>query len=376
MTTFDGFRLTAVTLLRRGGALCVAATTLATPILLGGCGSDEFPSGTAARIGELHVKRSTLAHWNSVASRAPNADGAVFDPPLFRRCTVLTTRALRKRAGGQARVPGYTQIRGLCEQGYKQFRDRVMRAVVGASWVEGEARRLGIRVSDVEVRRRVRLVRRGRAPVRRGSSEFRLAWTGLFPAEQPFWVRMTLLAEKLHAQVLRRADRPSRAEIDRHYQAHRARYAVPEQRDVQAVEVSTRADAEAARKALDAGEGWAVVARRWSIDRTTNRRGGRLVGVQRGLRGPGFDRAVFSAHKGVLSGPVRTPLGFGIFKVTAINRAHRRTLAQARPSIRRLLTRQRRDEVWARFLRDFSKRWRARTQCAKELAVSDCDNAS
>ena len=249
-----------------------------------------------------------------------------------------------------------------------------MRAVVGASWVRGEARARGIRVTATEVRRRMNLARRGRRAVLQGPRGVGLAWSGLFAADDPFWVRMTLLAEKLRAQVLRGAGRPSRAEIARYYRTHRARYAQPERRDVLVVEAANRADAEAARKALEGGEPFAAVARRWSIDRTTNRRGGRLLGVRRGLRGPNFDRAVFSARKGEIVGPVRTPLGFGVFKLRAIHPPYRRTLAQAMPSIRRLLTAQHRAQAWARFLRDFSRRWRERTECSQGLKVPSCKN--
>jgi parvulin-like peptidyl-prolyl isomerase len=81
---------------------------------------------------------------------------------------------------------------------------------------------------------------------------------------------------------------------------------------------------------------------------------------------------VFAALKGVLVGPVSTPLGFGIFKVTAIHRAYRRTLAQARAAIRRLLTQQRQRQALARFAKDFTTRWRARTECAKGFEIPDC----
>lgn len=340
---------------------------------LAACGSEPLPDGTVARVGSATVERSQFERWVAVASRpASGAAAAVFDPPRFRRCALVTARALRKRVRAGTAVPGAEQLRGLCERSYRRLRARVMRAVVGASWMEGEARRRGIPVSDVEVRRRVLLARRGRAPGTQSDPGFRLAWSGLFAVDQAYWVRMTLLAEKLHARVLRGAGTPSRAEVAAYYRAHRSQYALSPRRDVLVVEASTRDRAEAARRALEAGESFSAVAPRWSIDRTTNRRGGRLVAIQRGLRGPGFDRAVFSARKGVLVGPVSTPLGFAVVKVTAIHRANRRMLAQARPSIRRLLTRQRRDAAWVRFLRDFSKRWQARTRCAKEFVVPEC----
>lgn len=348
-------------------ALCSAAIT--------SCGgSDDLPKRAVARVDGTTLQRPAFERWLTVAAKRAGDAGAVFDPPRFRRCAAAAGRALRERAGSAAAVPRSGQRRALCERSYRRFRARVMRAVVGASWVRGEARARGIRVTATEVRRRMNLARRGRRAVLQGPRGVGLAWSGLFAADDPFWVRMTLLAEKLRAQVLRGAGRPSRAEIARYYRTHRARYAQPERRDVLVVEAANRADAEAARKALEGGEPFAAVARRWSIDRTTNRRGGRLLGVRRGLRGPNFDRAVFSARKGEIVGPVRTPLGFGVFKLRAIHPPYRRTLAQAMPSIRRLLTAQHRAQAWARFLRDFSRRWRERTECSQGLKVPSCKN--
>jgi parvulin-like peptidyl-prolyl isomerase len=179
---------------------------------------------------------------------------------------------------------------------------------------------------------------------------------------------------KLRAKVLSRVHRPTAKQILAYYRAHRREFSVPQRRDVLEVVTKTRAEAATARRELEQGRGFADVARRRSIDLTTNRRGGKLTGVRRGVRGPGFDQAVFSTPEGRLVGPVSTPLGFGVFRVTGIHRPHRSTLTQARTIIRRRLTAQRRREALAAFAHEFTNRWRAQTECAQTLRIPDCRN--
>jgi parvulin-like peptidyl-prolyl isomerase len=137
-------------------------------------------------------------------------------------------------------------------------------------------------------------------------------------------MRMTLLAEALHRAVRRRIRSPSTAEVVRYYHAHRAKYREPQRRDVLVVETKTRNEAMAARRGAAEGQSFGDLAQRWSVDPTTRRQGGRLRGLTRGLRGAAVEREMFAARRGELVGPIATPLGFGVFKVTAIHRARSR----------------------------------------------------
>jgi parvulin-like peptidyl-prolyl isomerase len=179
----------------------------------------------------------------------------------------------------------------------------------------------------------------------------------------------------LQQKAVAAAGAPAKSEVAAYYTSQRGQFALPARRDLLVVVTKTRAKALAARQALRAGASFAAIVRRSSIDLTTNRRDGRLAGVVAGTHGPAFDNAVFSAREGQLVGPVQTPRGYYVLKVTKIAAAQRPTLAGAAPAIRRLLTGQRRQKALAALSARFAKDWRGRTQCARGYIVAGCANA-
>ena len=80
----------------------------------------------------------------------------------------------------------------------------------------------------------------------------------------------------------------------------------------------TRAQAQQARSALERGATWKQVARRYSLDDTSKRDGGRLPAQAEGTLDKPLDRAVFRARKGRLVGPVKTQYGYYVFTVTRV----------------------------------------------------------
>jgi hypothetical protein len=209
--------------------ILLAALAIASTTALLACGEEPLPRTTAAQIGGATVQRGAVDRW-VVAAQGHGPRTKVFDPPRFRRCIAFARRGFRQRGATRSALPGPATLRRLCERSYRQFRLWVMRAVVGAKWIEGEARSHGISVSDTQVRRRIRRARGGARSM--SLDGFRLAWAGLFPPGAKYWVGATLLAEALHAAVIRNVAPPTHADIARYYRLHRARYAIPERRDV------------------------------------------------------------------------------------------------------------------------------------------------
>ncbi len=69
-----------------------------------------------------------------------------------------------------------------------------------------------------------------------------------------------------------------------------------------------------------------------------------------------LDTAIFSARKNVLSGPVKTPFGYYIFKVASITAGTQQTLSQAEASIKQQLTSTHQQEALSKFVKEFRKR--------------------
>jgi foldase protein PrsA len=148
-----------------------------------------------------------------------------------------------------------------------------------------------------------------------------------------------------------------------------------ETRDVRLVLTRRRAAARAARRALEAGESWSVVARRYSADVLSRRRGGLLRGLRRSWLEPRLARAVFRARRGRLVGPVRTSFGYYVFEVVRVHPSKLVPLARERKIIRRRLVARAEQTALNRFVGEWRARWRARTVCAPAYTWDpDCSN--
>jgi foldase protein PrsA len=87
-----------------------------------------------------------------------------------------------------------------------------------------------------------------------------------------------------------------------------------------------------------------------------------------------LDDAVFSARKGALVGPVKTSFGYYVFSVTRVTPARQQTLAESRDTIEQTLVSQHEQSALDAFVRDFTARWRAKTQCTAGFETTDCAN--
>ncbi|HTF34783.1 MAG TPA: peptidylprolyl isomerase [Myxococcota bacterium] len=133
------------------------------------------------------------------------------------------------------------------------------------------------------------------------------------------------------------------------YQQHPDRYHVPEQvrarhilfklaKDAPPEQVdATEKKAEAARKQLLSGADFAALARELSDDPGSKEKGGDLGFFQRGQMVPAFDQAAFALEPGKISEPVRTDFGFHILRVEERHPAQDRTYDQVREELAREL---------------------------------------
>ena len=97
----------------------------------------------------------------------------------------------------------------------------------------------------------------------------------------------------------------------------------------------TEAEAEQAKAALESGQPWKAVAKKYSIDQASKAQGGKLPGVDQGPAGEGVrQRDLRAPRRARSSGPVKTQFGYYVFKVTKITPASQQTLAQAHDTIR------------------------------------------
>src|SRR5205814_2217839 len=103
--------------------------------------------------------------------------------------------------------------------------------------------------------------------------------------------------------------------------------------------------------------------------------GGKLPGVAKGQQEKAFDSAIFSAKKNVIVGPVKTQFGYYVFKVTNITAASQQSEQQAHDTIVNLLRSQQEQAAINNFVKDYQKKYKSKTNCAKGFVIDSCKNA-
>ena len=88
-----------------------------------------------------------------------------------------------------------------------------------------------------------------------------------------------------------------------------------------------------------------------------------------------FDKAIFTAKKDKLTGPVKTQFGCYVFDVSKITTAKQQTLEESKASIKQILASQNQQSALKKFGKDYRKRYKKETDCRKGYVVDDCKNA-
>ncbi|MDQ3850117.1 MAG: peptidyl-prolyl cis-trans isomerase, partial [Actinomycetota bacterium] len=344
-----------------------------------GCG-DSVPSDAVARVGSESIKRTTFDHWMKIAAVSTQgstggtaANVSVPQPPAFTGCVANKQRTAPKPAKGQPR-PTPAQLKAQCKQEYASLRDQVLQFLISAQWIQGEAADQGIKVSAKEIDTQFNKTKKQSFPKEADFQKF-LKDSGMGLADIRFRVRLDTLSNKLRQKVTKGKDKVTQKQIADYYAKNKSRFSQPERRDLRIVLTKTQRRAAQAKAALQGGRSWKSVAREFSIDKTSKAQGGSLLGVAKGQQEQALDKAAFAAPKGKLSGPVKTQFGYYVFQVQKVTPASQQTLKQATPSIRQLLLAQGQQKAIDGFVKDFRKKWKAKTNCRAGFVTQDCKNA-
>ncbi|NPV04411.1 MAG: hypothetical protein HPY67_06745 [Syntrophaceae bacterium] len=173
------------------------------------------------------------------------------------------------------------------------------------------AERLGLRVTDEELKRRVEEIRKDYS-----GENFAQVFGGE-KVDYKIWseeLRKRLLLEKLIDQEVNAKITVTDEEAQEAYQANRGKYYSEESVHVAQIVVPTKEKADAVLRRLQAGEEFAKIAQEVSTGPEAAK-GGDLGVFTRGVMPEAFDRVVFSLPEGRTSKVVKSPYGFHVFKV-------------------------------------------------------------
>jgi foldase protein PrsA len=365
----------------RRAVLCA----LVVPALaLAACGDDNVPGNAVAKVDDELITKKDFDHWMRIAAISSQAQmqspdsketpkAQIPDPPEFTKCVANKKKTAPKPAKGQPRTTD-AQYKEQCKQEYEGLRDQVMQLLIQEKWVAGEAAEQDIKVTDAEVRKQFEQQKKQSFPKEKDYKEF-LKTSGFTEQDVLFRVRLEQLSNKLREKVIKGKDKVTDEQIRAYYDKNKQRFAQPERRDLRIVLTKDKAKAEEAKKALEDGGSWKSVAKKYSIDQASKNQGGQLLAVAKGQQEAALDKAVFSAKKGELSGPVKTQFGWYVFEVSKITEASQQTLEQAKETIKGILASENQQKALDAFIKDFQEEWKEKTNCRKGYITQDCKNA-
>jgi foldase protein PrsA len=355
-----------------GTLLALVATGLGAA-LVAGCGND-VPPNAVAKVGDSVITQDEFDKWLKTAS-AGQAQGAGApappDPPDFERC--VASRKEQPVPKGQER-PTDAQLKKQCKQEFEQLKTEVMQFLIQAEWVQQEAEAQGVEVTDKEVKRSFEQQKKQAFPNEKAYQQF-LKTSGMTEEDILFRVKLDQLQQKLTQKVTEDAQKVTNADVEEYYNKNKKRFAQPERRDLRVVLTKTEVQARQAKNALDDGDSWKTVVRRYSIDEASKAQGGKLPAVTEGQQENALDEAVFAARKGQIEGPVKTQFGWYVFEVEKITPASQQTLEESRETIRNLLRSQGQQKALDDFIKDFRENYKEETHCAEDYRVAECANA-
>ncbi|HET6548133.1 MAG TPA: peptidyl-prolyl cis-trans isomerase [Solirubrobacter sp.] len=320
------------------------------------------------------IDKQDFAHWMTVAAKSSGqANAAAPDPEDgYAKCVAAKRKATPKPAKGQPKVTD-EQLKTQCKQEYDQLRNQVLQLLISFKWIQGEADALNVKVTDAEVKKSFDEQKKQSFPKDADYQKF-IKSSGQTEADILQRVKLDLLSNKIRDKIVKGKDKVSDKQIEDFYNKNKARFAQPEKRDLRVVLTKKQGEAQKAYDALKGGESWKSVAKKYSIDDTSKASGGKLPAQAKGTLDKELDEAVFSADKNDLVGPVKTQYGYYVFTVTGVTDASQQSLTEAKETIKQTLASQGQQKALDSFVKDFTKRWREKTECSEGYKTTDCKN--
>jgi foldase protein PrsA len=356
--------------------LSASAAGLAVAGTLAACGG--VPGNAVVTVDDQTIKKSTFDHWTQIIANSQRAQtgqqgkATVPDAPEFAKCVAEKQKTAQKPAKGQPEQTA-AQHKQTCRQEYDAIKEQALQLLIRSTWLDQEATRQEVKVSDKDVQKRVDEQRKQSFPNEKDWNEF-LANLGATTSDIAFDARQGLLEQKITEKVTKDADKVSAAEIQAYYDKNKAQFSDPERRDLRIVLTKSKARADAAKEALDGDQSWKSVAKEYSIDEATKSQGGTLVGVVKGQQEKALDDAIFKAERGELQGPVKTQFGWYVFEVTKVTEAKQRSQKEVEAQVKQIVQSEKRNKAINDFSKAYRDRWKKATDCRKGYVTADCKN--
>ncbi len=350
--------------------LALGAFFVVISAAVAGCGSSSsgVPSDSVAVVAGNPITTKAFKHWMFVAAQgqaaqSPGSPVIIPDPPNYTKCIADA----RKDIPSLAKTPAKT-LKTDCSQLFTTLSGQVMDFLIKAYWYQADAHKMGINLTDAQVQKALAAAKKSQFSTDAQFQTF-LKTSGQTAQDILFRVRVNQIFQKLSAK---HPSKVTPAAIAAYYNAHKSQFGSPESRNMDIVLTKTEADANKAKAAIQSGQSWKVVAKKYSIDPSKST-GGALNGVTAGQQDASLSKAAFAAPVNQLIGPVKSQFGYYVIRVTKINPATQRTLAQSTALIKQTLTSQLQTQAQTAVDNHAKKDWLKKTSCRKQYAMADCN---
>jgi foldase protein PrsA len=341
-----------------GLALLAIIVVIIVRLLGGGVPSDAVASvsGNAIPISDFN---------KTLKVNAAQSGGVVPDPPSYKACIAGKKKTSPKLSD--------SALKTQCQKDWTTAKDTIMTSLVQQKWFELEAEDRGITVTDAQVKARFTQLKQQSFPKDADYQKF-LKQYNQTEADLLRLVKASMIQEAVQQKVTQ-IPTPSTGQVKDEYNKNKSKYATPATRDINLVFNANKAKADAAKAAIDGGDSWAAVAKKYSEDSVSKGNGGKFPGVTKGQFPKALDTAVFSAKKGAVVGPIKTQYGYYLIQVTKTTPGSQQSLAKATPQIKSSLQQAAQQKAQTSFQTEFTDKWRKKTKCAEDFKVNTvCGN--
>ena len=337
-------------------------------VAVAGCGSG-VPGNSVADVAGNPITTQAFDHWMYVAAKSQAAQTpgepviVPTDPPNFNSCIAQ----VKKQIPTLAKTKTAT-LRTDCKQLFTSLSSQVMDFLIKAYWYQADAAKEHVKVTDAEVQKAFTTAKAQTFPTASGFNTF-LSQTGQTMDDIVYRFKINTIAQKLLAKYTKPV---TQADIEAYYNSHSSQFGTQASRNMRIVLTKTAAQADAAKKALQSGQSWDAVAKKYSTDPTTKNSGGLLTGVTQGQQDAALTQAAFSAPLNTLLGPVKGQFGYYVVEVIKITPATHESLAKATATIKQQLTSTEQQSAQTAVDNHAKKDWQSQTTCQSAYAMADC----
>ncbi len=262
------------------------------------------------------------------------------------------------------------------DEQYEQVRDQALSTVLDTAWIQGEAERRGVEVTDKEVEDTFTELRGQNFQTEEEYQQF-LQQSGLTQEDIDERVRLQVISQKIQEQITSETPAVSDDEAREFYDAGKSQFEQPETRDVRVIVNKDPAQVEAALTQLEADnspESWKRVAAQYSTDPTSKDKGGVRAGVTPDQFEDPLNTDIFDAPEGEVEGPVETTVSTYAFQVDTVTGGTTTPYEDAAAQIKQQLEQQAQQEQFSAFLADYRDYWVELTICSDDFLIDRCNN--